>query len=76
MGWSDETSDGRDRSGERDDGAREIVHGVDFSGARDAGRKTWIASGVIGDGLRIERCYQLIQGESPPLQRWDESGKE
>lgn len=30
------------------------IHGVDFSGARDAGRKIWIASGISeGDALRI-----------------------
>jgi hypothetical protein len=33
------------------------IHGVDFSGARDAGRKIWIASGVIERGvLRLEEC--------------------
>ncbi len=33
------------------------VYGVDFSGAKDAGKKIWIASGVIEDGvLRIEDC--------------------
>ena len=31
-----------------------FVHGVDFSGAADAGRRIWISSGVIHDGrLRI-----------------------
>jgi hypothetical protein len=35
------------------------VFGVDFSGAADAGRKIWIASGIIrGRGLRIERCVR------------------
>lgn len=35
----------------------ERVHGVDFSGAADAGRHIWIASGTIdGDALRIEEC--------------------
>lgn len=34
------------------------VIGVDFSGAMDAGNKTWIAQGVIeGDGVRIEACF-------------------
>lgn len=34
-----------------------VIHGVDFSGAVDAGRKIWIASGVIeGSALRIEAC--------------------
>lgn len=33
------------------------VHGVDFSGAVDAGRKIWIASGIIeGSTLHIKEC--------------------
>ena len=33
------------------------IFGVDFSGAADAGRKTWIAAGVVEDDrLHIERC--------------------
>jgi len=33
------------------------VHGVDFSGAVDAGRRIWIASGVVeGSTLRVEAC--------------------
>lgn len=33
------------------------VHGVDFSGAIDAGRRIWIASGVVEDGTpRIVDC--------------------
>lgn len=36
---------------------RSRVYGVDFSGARDAGRKIWIAqASVHRDGLSIERC--------------------
>lgn len=36
---------------------RTRVHGVDFSGAMDAGRRIWIASGVVaGDYLRVESC--------------------
>lgn len=36
---------------------RTRVHGVDFSGAKDAGRKVWVASGTLGgDVLRIEDC--------------------
>jgi hypothetical protein len=36
---------------------RSRVHGVDFSGAAEAGRKIWIASGIIqGDSLRIDDC--------------------
>lgn len=37
--------------------APSCVHGVDFSGAADAGKRIWIASGVVHAGrLRIERC--------------------
>ena len=37
---------------------RERVYGVDFSGARDAGRRIWLAEGRIGDGrLHVEGCY-------------------
>ena len=33
------------------------IHGIDFSGAVDAGRRIWIASGVIANGgVRIEEC--------------------
>ena len=33
-----------------------VIHGVDFSGARDAGRRIWISSGLIDGGrLRITR---------------------
>ncbi len=33
------------------------VHGVDFSGAQDAGKLIWVASCVIdGDSLRVEDC--------------------
>ena len=33
------------------------VHGIDFSGAKDAGRRIWMASGIIeGDILLIEEC--------------------
>ncbi len=33
------------------------VYGVDFSGAKDAGKKIWIARGVIEEGvLKIEKC--------------------
>lgn len=36
---------------------RTRVHGVDFSGAMDAGRRIWVASGeVVGEGLRIDAC--------------------
>jgi hypothetical protein len=33
------------------------VYGVDFSGAQDAGKRIWIASGTAeGDALRIDEC--------------------
>ncbi len=33
------------------------VYGIDFSGAKNAGKKIWITSGIIdGDALRIEDC--------------------
>jgi hypothetical protein len=36
-----------------------IVYGVDFSGARDAGKKIWIARGLIQeDVLLITACFQ------------------
>jgi len=35
------------------------VHGIDFSGARDAGNKIWIASArVFGARIEVEECYQ------------------
>jgi hypothetical protein len=35
------------------------IYGVDFSGAKDAGRRIWIARGVSqGDSLRIDACYR------------------
>jgi hypothetical protein len=35
------------------------VYGVDFSGAKDAGNRIWIASGVVDeDALLIEACYR------------------
>ncbi len=38
---------------------RRRIHGIDFSGGAMAGRKTWIASGVVdGDTLRIESCVR------------------
>jgi len=39
--------------------SRRVVHGVDFSGARDAGKKIWIAHGIIQeDVLLITECFQ------------------
>jgi hypothetical protein len=40
---------------------RRVVHGVDFSGAREAGAKISIASGVLEDGLRVERCRSVAE---------------
>jgi len=35
------------------------VYGIDFSGAKDAGKRIWIASGVVdGEALRIDTCYR------------------
>jgi hypothetical protein len=35
------------------------VYGVDFSGAKDAGRRIWVSCGVMEDGrLRIESCLR------------------
>jgi len=45
------------------------LHGVDFSGAKDAGRRIWIATGTVtGDTLRIEDC---CRAESLPGSRRD-----
>ncbi|MFD1513504.1 DUF429 domain-containing protein [Halomarina rubra] len=36
------------------------INGVDFSGARDAGRKTWLAEATTDDdGLHVESCRSL-----------------
>jgi len=35
------------------------VYGVDFSGAQDAGKRIWIASGTVeGGALRIDECHR------------------
>ena len=35
------------------------IYGIDFSGAQDAGKKIWIAEGVIKtDSLLIEDCFR------------------
>lgn len=40
-------------------GIRQVIYGVDFSGAKDAGRKIWITGGVIeGDVLLIKECFK------------------
>jgi hypothetical protein len=41
------------------DSTRHRVYGVDFSGAKDAGRKIWVAEGVVhGEALRINACHR------------------
>lgn len=45
------------------------IYGVDFSGAKDAGKKIWIAGGVIeGEMLRIEACRRAdtLPGSGKP----------
>ena len=38
---------------------RRLIYGIDFSGAQDAGKKIWIAKGVVkGDSLLIEDCFR------------------
>lgn len=38
---------------------RTRVFGIDFSGARDAGKKIWVVFGIIEeDTLRIDECCQ------------------
>ena len=35
------------------------IYGIDFSGAKDAGKKIWLAEGVVrGDSLLIEDCFR------------------
>lgn len=53
-------------------GVRRRIYGVDFSGAQDAGRKIWIAAGLVDDtGLRVEECFR---GEDLPGSRRDRAG--
>ncbi len=41
---------------------RSRVYGIDFSGARDAGKKLWIAGGIAEGGrLRVERCASAAE---------------
>jgi hypothetical protein len=41
----------------RSHNTRGLVYGVDFSGARDAGRKIWIARGIVcGQALHVDVC--------------------
>ena len=43
-------------------GKKRRIFGVDFSGAKDAGRKIWISEGVISDvGLQIRSCYPIFE---------------
>jgi hypothetical protein len=51
---------------------RPFVYGVDFSGARDAGNRIWIARGVIkGDVLIIRGCFraQEVPGSGKERER-------
>ena len=37
----------------------QTIYGIDFSGAKDAGKKIWIARGVSWDsGLLIKDCFR------------------
>jgi hypothetical protein len=46
------------------------VYGIDFSGARDAGRRIWIAEGVADSGrLVIRRGFPLVDLPGSPLGR-------
>lgn len=48
------------------------VYGVDFSGARDAGRRIWVARGrLIGGRLRLETCRpaETLPGSSRARER-------
>jgi len=48
------------------------IYGVDFSGAEEAGRKIWIASGTAeSNGFRIEECFRA---ENLPGSRRDRAG--
>lgn len=49
---------------------RRIVYGIDFSGARDAGKKIWIARGIIQeDVLLITECFQAKDLPEPTSDR-------
>ena len=40
-------------------GTRNRVYGADFSGAKDAGKRIWVAEGVVhGETLRISACHR------------------
>jgi hypothetical protein len=46
------------------------VHGIDFSGAQDAGRRIWIASGVVDRGrLAITECRPACELPGGGLER-------
>jgi hypothetical protein len=37
----------------------EHIYGIDFSGAKDAGKKIWVAKGIVhGETLLIEDCLR------------------
>jgi len=49
-----------------------IIYGIDFSGARDAGKKIWIAKGILKDGnLSIEDCIRAedLEGSGTKLEK-------
>ena len=58
--YSDDSTDRIDGDDSPTD-TRQVIHGVDFSGARQAGGKIRIATGVLKDGLRIERCRSVAE---------------
>ncbi|MBP1907925.1 DUF429 domain-containing protein [Methanolobus bombayensis] len=42
-------------------GKERRIFGVDFSGAKDAGRKIWVSEGIVhGDELHILNCYPIF----------------
>lgn len=52
----------KDGSLQHSSGSVRRIYGVDFSGAKNAGKKIWIACGVIeGDKLHIENCQRASE---------------
>jgi hypothetical protein len=50
---------------------RRRIHGVDFSGAADAGQKIWIATGVnVGETLHIQECQRGDMLPGSGRKRW------
>lgn len=51
-------------------GERSEIYGVDFSGARDAGSRTWVARGMVeGDGLVVEEVFPVRELEGGARER-------